>query len=154
LGEHRVSRRNFVRLGAAVGLGVAGSSVSVACGGLTGSGGAASGGRAIARVSEVPPGSAIEFRDDYSGERAVLVRLEKGGRFVAYSVVCTHQGCPVAHRDGELVCPCHGSVFDPARGGAAVRGPAQQPLQEIEVDTKGSKVVRVRRPWWRRMFGS
>jgi cytochrome b6-f complex iron-sulfur subunit len=153
LGEQRVSRRDFVRLGATVGLGVVGSSVSVACGGLRGSRGSASGGRAIARVSEVPPGSAIEFRDDYSGERAVLIRLE-GGRFVAYSVVCTHQGCPVAHRDGELVCPCHGSVFNPAQGGAVVRGPAQEPLQAIEVDTAAGKVVRVRRPWWRRMFGS
>lgn len=153
MGKQRVSRRDFVRLGAAVGLGVAGSSVTSACGGLSFSGGAASGGRAIAQVSEVPPGSAIEFRDDYSGERALLVRLANG-RFVAYSVVCTHQGCPVAYRDGELLCPCHGSLFDPAQGGAVVQGPAQEPLQEIEVEAEGGKVVRVRRPWWRRMFGS
>jgi arsenite oxidase small subunit len=102
----------------------------------------------IARVSEVPLGSAIEFRDHYSGELAVLVHLreEAPGRFVAYSVVCTHQGCPVAYnRERELLlCPCHGSVFDPARGGAAVGGPAQEPLQEIEVETEGSKVVVVR----------
>jgi Rieske Fe-S protein len=153
LSKQRVSRRNFVRLGAAVGLGVVGSSVSSACGALSGSGGAVSGGRTIVRVSEVPLGSARAFRDDYSGERAVLVRLESG-RFVAYSVVCTHQGCPVAYRDGELLCPCHGSLFDPAHGGAVVRGPAQEPLQVIEVATEGGKVVRVRRPWWRRMFRS
>jgi cytochrome b6-f complex iron-sulfur subunit len=153
LGEQRVLRRDFVRLGAAVGLGVAGSSVLVGCGERGSGGTASSGGRPIVRVSEVPPGSAIEFRDD-SGERAVLVRLEEGGRFVAYSVVCTHQGCPVAYRDGRLVCPCHGSVFDPARGGAAVRGPAQEPLQEIRVDTEGGKVVLVRPPWWRRMLDS
>jgi nitrite reductase/ring-hydroxylating ferredoxin subunit len=144
LDERRLPRRDFIRRGAAASLGVVGSSVLVGCGT------ASSSGRPIARVSEVPPGSAIEFRDDHSGERAVLVNLEDG-RFVAYSVVCTHQGCPVAYRDGELVCPCHGSVFDPARGGAAVRGPAQKPLQEIKVDTEGSKVVRVRPPWWRRM---
>src|SRR5215216_3368087 len=148
LGEQKVpTRKDFLRLGAAAGVSVAGFSVSVACSNV------ASEGRAIARVSEVPLGSAIEFRDDYSGERAVLVHLE-GGQFVAYSVVCTHQGCPVAYRDGELVCPCHGSVFNPAQGGAVVRGPAQKPLQEIEIDIKGDKVVRVRPPWWRRMLGS
>jgi cytochrome b6-f complex iron-sulfur subunit len=145
LGERKVPRRDFLRRGAAAGLSVVGSSVLVGCGT------ASSGGRPIARVSEVPPGSAFEFRDDYSGERAVLVHLQEG-RFVAYSVVCSHQGCPVAYRGGELLCPCHGSVFDPARGGEAVRGPAQKPLQEIEVDAEGSKVMRVRPPWWRRVL--
>jgi hypothetical protein len=33
LGEEKVPRKDFIRLGAAVGLGVAGSSVLVACGG-------------------------------------------------------------------------------------------------------------------------
>jgi Rieske Fe-S protein len=35
-----------------------------------------------------------------------------------------------------------------------VRGPAREPLQEVEVDTEGDKVVRVRRSWWRRVFES
>jgi Rieske Fe-S protein len=140
-------RKELIRRGATAGLGVVSLSVLVGCGA------ASSSERPIARVSEVPPGSAIEFRDDYSGERAVLVHLE-GGQFVAYSVVCTHQGCPVAYRDGELVCPCHGSVFDPARGGIAVRGPAQKPLQEIKIDAEGGKVVRVLPPWWRRLLDS
>jgi hypothetical protein len=52
-------------------------SVLVSCGNSSSSG------RPIARVSEIRPGSAMEFRDDFSGERAVLVHLE-GGRFVAY----------------------------------------------------------------------
>jgi nitrite reductase/ring-hydroxylating ferredoxin subunit len=130
LGERKVlTRGDFIRLGAAVGVSAGGSSVSVACSDT------ASEGRVIARLSEVPLGPAIEFRDDYSGERAVLVHLEDG-QFVAYPVVCTHQGCVVLYKDGELVCPCHGSVFDPARGGAAVRGPARDPLQEVEVETE------------------
>jgi cytochrome b6-f complex iron-sulfur subunit len=148
LGERKVpTRGDFIRLGAVVGVSVGGSSVSVACSDT------ASEGRVIARVSEVPLGSAIEFRDENSGERAMLVHREDG-QFVAYSVVCTHQGCVVLYRDGELVCPCHGSVFDPARGGAAVRGPAREPLQEVEVETEDGKVVRVRRAWWRGVFES
>ncbi len=141
------TRKDFIRLGTAVSVSVASVWGSGACSNT------ASEGQVIARVSEVPLGSAIEFRDERSGERALLIRLESG-RFVAYSVVCTHQSCVVLYRDGELRCPCHGSVFDPAQGAAVVRGPAREPLQEVEVGTEGDKVVRVRRSWWRRMFES
>ena len=48
---------------------------------------------AIASESEVAPGSAVAFKE--SGNPAVLVHLDSGD-FVAYSAVCTHQGCKVA----------------------------------------------------------
>ncbi len=112
-------------------------------GGSTGSGGSkkaqASGGRAIAKASAVAPGSAAQFKD--SGQPAVLVHLSNGD-FVAYSAVCTHQGCTVAYKGGQLACPCHGSVFDPANGGAVVNGPAQRPLPEVPVKVQGGEVVR------------
>lgn len=101
--------------------------------------GGSSGGAAIASESEVAPGSAKPFKD--GGEDAVLVRLD-GGEFVAYSAVCTHQGCTVAYRDGQLACPCHGSVFDPANGGAVVTPPAEQPLPEIPVEVRGGEVFK------------
>jgi cytochrome b6-f complex iron-sulfur subunit len=93
----------------------------------------------IAAESEVSPGSAVEFED--GGEPAVLVRLESGD-FVAYSAVCTHQGCAVAYDSGQLSCPCHGSVFDPANGAAVVNGPATAPLAEIPVSVEGGSVTR------------
>jgi Rieske Fe-S protein len=96
-------------------------------------------GPAIASESEVAPGSALTFED--SGNPAVLVHLDNGD-FVAYSAVCTHQRCEVAYQDGQLACPCHGSVFDPADGAAVVTGPAQTPLPEIPVKVQGGEVVR------------
>jgi cytochrome b6-f complex iron-sulfur subunit len=100
---------------------------------------AKAGGTAIASESEVAPGSAIKFED--SGNPAFLVHLDNGD-FVAYSAVCTHQGCDVAYKDGNLACPCHGSIFDPADGAAVVTGPAQRPLPEIPVKVEGGEVVR------------
>lgn len=87
------------------------------------------------------PGSALEFSD--GGDPAVLVHLENGD-FVAYSAVCTHQGCDVAYNqdEGTLDCPCHGSVFDPANGASAESGPAGQPLPEIPVEVRDGAVVR------------
>ena len=85
------------------------------------------------------PGSAVKFND--SGSPACLVLLNSGD-FVAYSAVCTHQQCTVAYRGGQLACPCHGSIFDPANGAAVVSGPARRPLPEVPVEVRGGEVLR------------
>jgi nitrite reductase/ring-hydroxylating ferredoxin subunit len=94
---------------------------------------------AIAAESDVAPGSAVTFED--AGNPAVLVHLDNGD-FVAYSAVCTHQACTVAYKSGQLACPCHGSIFDPADGAAVITGPAQEPLTEIPVRVEGGDVVK------------
>ena len=53
---------------------------------------------------------------------------------VGYSKVCTHAGCPVglyAQGTGELLCPCHQSVFDVYRGARPRYGPAARPLPQL-----------------------
>jgi Rieske Fe-S protein len=97
-------------------------------------------GQAIARASEVPPGTALMFKDS-GGNPAVLVHLRMGS-FVAYSAVCTHEGCTVAYRNGQLACPCHGSIFDPAHNARVVHGPARLPLPEIPINVRDGRVVR------------
>ena len=157
--EKGISREEFIRLGAAVGLGSAAVPFLSACGGGGGSAGSgeipkagASGGggpkvgkgRVIAKKSEVEPGKAFPFADDETGQQSVLVHLESG-EFAAYSAVCTHQACTVAYRPQtqKLACPCHGSVFDPAKGAAVETGPARRPLPEVPIRVEGEKVIRV-----------
>ena len=108
-------------------------------GGEAQGGGKEAGGAAIASVSEVAPGSALTFKD--AGNPAVLIHLDNGD-FVAYSAVCTHQNCTVPYKNGQLVCPCHGSVFDPVDGAAVVTGPAQSPLPEIPVKVQNGEIVK------------
>jgi len=170
LTEERFSREKFIRLGAALGVSAAGASVVAACGsggeeGAEQSGGGggeedstgdvggapeAGGGETVAQVqsgtaiaqeSDVAQGSALEFTDEEGGQPAVLVHLESGD-FVAYSAVCTHRQCTVGYSEGNLSCPCHGSVFDPTSGGAVVNGPATQPLPEIPVEVRDGEVFR------------
>ena len=60
---------------------------------------------------------------------------------VAYSKICTHAGCAIAlYRNPlfdetepgrALVCPCHYSTFDPAKGGKVLFGPAGRPLPQL-----------------------
>jgi ubiquinol-cytochrome c reductase iron-sulfur subunit len=68
---------------------------------------------------------------------------------LAYSKICTHAGCAIAlYRtpryeptapEPALVCPCHYSTFDPARGGVVLFGPAGRPLPQLPllVDAAG-----------------
>jgi cytochrome b6-f complex iron-sulfur subunit len=60
-----------------------------------------------------------------------------GDGFIAVSSVCTHQGCQVSysHDNGNLPCPCHGSVFSTA--GAVLAGPASTPLKKYNVAQEG-----------------
>ena len=83
----------------------------------------------------------MEFTNE--GQPAVLVHLQ-GGDFVAYSAVCTHQQCEVAYQQEsrDLACPCHGSIFDPANGGAVVNGPAEEPLPDIPIQVQNGEVTK------------
>ena len=56
-----------------------------------------------------------------------LVIRGADGELTAFSAVCTHAGCDVEWRDGEIRCPCHHARFDPATG-EPTRGPARMPL--------------------------
>ena len=61
---------------------------------------------------------------------------------VAYSVICTHLGCPVKldeQQTHHLFCPCHQSTFQADKGAHPIFGPAARPLPQlaISVDPEG-----------------
>jgi rieske iron-sulfur protein len=63
---------------------------------------------------------------------------------VAYSAVCTHQGCPVnawSKDKSAFVCSCHGSVFDPKKGAQVIFGPAPRPLAALGLKLKDGVVT-------------
>jgi Rieske Fe-S protein len=66
-----------------------------------------------------------------------LVRLTPDPTgLVAYSAICTHLGCTVLgslNNEQLILCPCHGSEFDPANGAAVARGPANRPLPSLPI---------------------
>jgi rieske iron-sulfur protein len=62
---------------------------------------------------------------------------------VAYTAVCTHQGCWVTDwlaKKQLLHCPCHGSEYDPKRDGAVVQGPAPRALPALPLRLSGGKL--------------
>jgi ubiquinol-cytochrome c reductase iron-sulfur subunit len=66
---------------------------------------------------------------------------------VCYSKICTHVGCPAAlyeQTTHHILCPCHQSTFDAARGAQVIFGPATRALPQLPmtVDAEGYLVAR------------
>jgi Rieske Fe-S protein len=94
-------------------------------------------GDVVVPMADVPVGGAYEVSID---GRRVLIGRPTEGTVVAFDARCTHQGCTVRATEDGLVCPCHGSAFDPATG-AAVHGPATEPLAPVGVTVRDADVV-------------
>jgi len=87
----------------------------------------------------------LDFSDQADGQASILIHLPNGS-FVAYERACTHEGVRVDYNPDTrlLLCPAHGSSFDPSREGAVVQGSAQAPLKQvaIQVDANGTITTR------------
>lgn len=66
---------------------------------------------------------------------------------VAYSILCTHQGCPMMYdpKDRCFKCPCHYSIFDAEKSGQMVCGqaPTNLPRVVLEYNAKTDSIVAV-----------
>jgi nitrite reductase/ring-hydroxylating ferredoxin subunit len=80
---------------------------------------------AIADVEDVPETGSFLFtaEDAFTNEtELILVRCDDGPRIEAWVNNCTHEnqrldrGEGAAMRDGEIICPRHGSMFDACTG--------------------------------------
>jgi Rieske Fe-S protein len=78
--------------------------------------------------------TANDFNNPIDGKASLLVHLPSNN-FVAFEKACTHEGVPVYYDQGShmLVCPAHGSVFDPVNGGKVIQGPANRPLPVVTI---------------------
>jgi thiosulfate dehydrogenase (quinone) large subunit len=94
-------------------------------------------GVAIGPAGDVSVGGAARFTDPGSGDPGLVLQLTRGS-FVAYDAVCPHAGCTVGYSSAArlIVCPCHGSEFDPSTGAVLV-GPAPRGLSTISVTEGG-----------------
>jgi menaquinol-cytochrome c reductase iron-sulfur subunit len=75
-----------------------------------------------------------------TAQTAAWLRRDSADRFTAFSVHCTHLGCPVNWRpDSSLfLCPCHGGVY--YADGTVAAGPPPRPLFEHAVRVQDGAV--------------
>jgi menaquinol-cytochrome c reductase iron-sulfur subunit len=71
---------------------------------------------------------------------AAWLRRDDPGHFTAFSVHCTHLGCPVRWvADAQLfLCPCHGGVY--YSDGSRAAGPPPKPLPQYPVRVRNGQV--------------
>lgn len=76
-------------------------------------------------------------------ELSEAMRAVSWNGIVAYSAICTHNGCPVTgmRNSHTLLCPCHESEFDLADKGKVVHGPAERRLANLPLRTTGDAIT-------------
>lgn len=113
----------------------------------------------------VDPASGV-VRDGSRHNRIMLNRLDPSALdaqtlersaegVVAYSSICTHDGCAVSSWDKTAqtyMCPCHQSSFDPKAGGVLLSGPAYRPLPALPLKVEDGFLV-VAAPFTARVGG-
>jgi menaquinol-cytochrome c reductase iron-sulfur subunit len=75
-----------------------------------------------------------------TAKTAAWLRREDAGGFTAFSVSCTHLGCPVRWRpEADLfMCPCHGGVY--YKDGEVAAGPPPRPLPRYPTRVQDGQV--------------
>jgi menaquinol-cytochrome c reductase iron-sulfur subunit len=105
--------------------------------------------RKVGKVADFETGKTVmvKFRNSsplpWSGQTsktASWLRKISEHQFVAFSVNCTHLGCPVRwEADAELfLCPCHGGVYN--KDGSRAAGPPPAGLTHYRVRLKNDNV--------------
>jgi predicted lipoprotein with Yx(FWY)xxD motif/nitrite reductase/ring-hydroxylating ferredoxin subunit len=96
---------------------------------------AAPSGQFIAKAADVPSGGSVEFT--YRGDTALLINID--GAFTAFINKCSHKGAATTFDGTSIVCPAHGSQFDPKTGGV-LKGPALTHLTQVDIRVIGDSV--------------
>lgn len=100
--------------------------------------------KAISKAQKLQVNTPVSFSYPDAASPCALIKMGApvpGGvgpdrDIVAYSILCTHMGCPVAY-DAErrlFKCPCHFSIFDPENAGQMVSGQATENLPSVVLE--------------------
>ena len=105
--------------------------------------------RAVGRVESFQIGTTVKvsFIDasplpwaGVAARTAAWLRRETQDSFIAFSVNCTHFGCPVRWLPTAalFMCPCHGGVY--YGDGTVAAGPPPRPLPQYPVRVRNGRV--------------
>lgn len=106
-------------------------------------------GTRIAAVDDIPEVGSYLFtvKDAFTNEQEViLVQCEEDPGIRAWSNSCTHEdqrldrGSGVAMREGQIICPRHGSMFDTCSGACNNGEAAGSTLPEVEITVENGDV--------------
>ena len=130
-----INRRDFVR--ATVALACLGCACDVLSAATTAPAGSPSGGKTV-DVGPLADFSKDGVSDKWAkNEKFFIIRQD--GKLYASSSVCTHRRTILKVKDGEIVCPAHGSHF--SGQGVPTKGPAKYPLYRYAISQNDAEHV-------------
>lgn len=102
--------------------------------------------RKVGTLTDFPVGSThlVKFENaapvawsGVSSESAAWLRRDSETTFTAFSVNCSHLGCPVRWEQGAglFMCPCHGGIY--YKDGSVAAGPPPQGLTQYKIRVNG-----------------
>jgi menaquinol-cytochrome c reductase iron-sulfur subunit len=105
--------------------------------------------RSVGKVESFKIGetTAVQYEDasplpwaGVTARSAAWLRRVNADTFIAFSINCTHLGCPVRWlaEANLFMCPCHGGVY--YQDGAVAAGPPPSPLPRYPVRVKNGYV--------------
>lgn len=99
--------------------------------------------QAVMKLSDLAVGSRTSVKAKHPSGKEIPVLLFRPDEktVLAYSSVCTHQGCVVTAESSkdDFFCACHGSRFKPADG-TVLDGPAVAPLGRYATQIKNDQI--------------
>jgi len=92
--------------------------------------------------TDLPSNSGQIFK--FGSKPGILIRTPTG-ELRAFSAICTHLDCTVQYRDdlAHIWCACHNGHYD--LNGTNIAGPPPRPLEEFDVNVRGTDIVVQRR---------
>lgn len=105
--------------------------------------------RTVGKLDDFKVGSTVNvsFEDPsplpwagVTAQTAAWLRRVDDQEFIAFSMICTHLGCPVRwlEKADLFMCPCHGGVF--YADGQVASGPPPKPLNRYSVRVYNNEV--------------
>jgi menaquinol-cytochrome c reductase iron-sulfur subunit len=105
--------------------------------------------RSVGKVESFKIGEtvAVQYEDasplpwaGVTARSAAWLRRVNAGTFIAFSINCTHLGCPVRWlaEANLFMCPCHGGVY--YEDGTVAAGPPPLPLRRYPVRVRNGEV--------------
>lgn len=101
-------------------------------------------GQKIASFEEIKRAGQFSFSYPDAASPCLAIYVPEAG-VVAYSILCTHKGCPIVFKPKEMLfeCPCHFSRFDAEKNAQEICGQATTRLPRIELEVRGQDVFAI-----------
>lgn len=86
-----------------------------------------------------------EFDFSYPDGNALCKAVYVNNEVKAYSIICTHKGCPTVYNKEKAMfeCPCHFTKYDAKKDGQMVIGHATGALPRVLLEISGDDIFAI-----------